>query len=324
MLVEIDDSLIMATDGSIEGMFTGLSLRPGMPSIFLKDEFSGLIEMMTKRDYYAGMAETLTKMYDGKMQRRILRRETIEVRDPILIIFAGGIRTKILSLLTPEQVTSGFLPRFIFVAGQSDIDRLQPLGPPVDSITTGRGDLLRLMSVYRDKYRRETTVKVGDVELSTRNQMTASLTPSSWRLYNEMEKKLLETSIKDASAEHLVPVMDRLAKSGLKAATLIAASRLPDQVVVEERDIKKAFAYVTMWRGFAMDVVSSIGLSMAERNLQHVYTAIVKQPGILRSTVMQKYHLNSREAEMTLDTLEQRGQIQRTKQGKSEVLNPVD
>src|SRR5579862_7181105 len=62
MLTEVDPSLIMATDGSIEGMFTALSLRPGQPSIFLRDEFSGLIEMMTKRDYYAGMGEALTKM----------------------------------------------------------------------------------------------------------------------------------------------------------------------------------------------------------------------------------------------------------------------
>jgi Protein of unknown function (DUF3987)/RepB DNA-primase from phage plasmid len=324
MLVEIDPSLIMATDGSIEGMFTGLSLRPGMPSIFLRDEFSGLIEMMTKRDYYAGMAETLTKMYDGKMQKRILRRETIEVKDPILIIFAGGIRTKILSLLTPEQVTSGFLPRFIFVSGQSDINKLQPLGPPVESTTTGRADLMRIMTYYRDKFRRETTLKVGDVELATKNIQRAELTPSTWRLYNDMERKLLETSVKDSAAEHLTPIMDRLAKSGLKAAILIAASRLPDRVIVQEQDIMKAFSYVTMWRGFAMDVVASIGLSVAERNLGAIYNAVLRQPGILRSTLMTKYHLNSRDAEMIFDTLEQRGQVVRTKHGKSESLSPVE
>jgi len=160
--------------------------------------------------------------------------------------------------------------------------------------------------------------------LSTKNIQKAELTPSTWRLYNEMERKLLETSVKDAAAELLTPLMDRLAKSGLKAAILIAASRMPDRVIVHEEDIMKAFSYVTMWRGFAMDVVASIGLPLAERNVQAIFGAIIRAPGILRSTIMTKYHLNSRDAEMIFDTLEQRGLITRTKYGKSETLTPVD
>src|SRR6201999_3023795 len=73
LLMDVDPDVILATDGSIEGLMQGLSTRPKRPSIFLRDEFSGLLEMMTKWDYYAGMAEVLTKLYDGKMQKRILK-----------------------------------------------------------------------------------------------------------------------------------------------------------------------------------------------------------------------------------------------------------
>src|SRR6185503_18286841 len=103
LVMEIDDDVIMATDGSIEGLLTSLSTRPGKPSVFLRDEFSGLLEMITKRDYYAGIPELLTKMYDGKMQKRILRKESIEVRDPVLLVFAGGIKDKITGLLSFEH-----------------------------------------------------------------------------------------------------------------------------------------------------------------------------------------------------------------------------
>lgn len=324
LVMEVEPDAIMATDGSIEGMFTALSLRPGMPSIFLRDEFSGLIEVMAKRDYYAGMAETLTKMYDGKFQKRVLRRETIEVRDPVLIIFAGGIRTKILSLLTTEQVTSGFLPRFIFVAAQSDLSRLQPLGPPSAKVSAERQALLDTMQLYKERYHRNIDVKVQGVEMKAKNVRTAILTPEAWALYNSMELKLLETGIKNASQDLLTPVMDRLAKSGLKASVLIAASRMEDQVVVRERDIMKAFSFVTMWRDFAIDVVSSIGLPQVEKMINTVHAAILRHPGIMRSTLMNQYHLTKRDADFVLDTLEQRGLIERAKSGRSESLTPSE
>lgn len=324
LLVQADPDAIMATDGSIEGIFTTLSLRPGQPSVFLRDEFSGLLEMMYRRDYYAGMGETLTKLYDGKLQKRVLRRETIEVKDPVLIIFAGGIRTKILQLLNTEQITSGFLPRFIFVTARSDISRLQPLGPPVERITAERDQILNKLKQYAQRYKRMSGVKVGDTQLQTRNIKRAELTPDAWRLYNDMEKKLLETGVQDTAQELLTPVMDRLAKSGLKAAILIAASRMPDRVVVDERDIYKAFSFVTLWRQYAMEVVGSIGLPQQERQISTVYDAIVRQPGILKSTLMNKYHLNTRDCMIILDTLEQRGKIERVRRGKSEALTPVD
>lgn len=324
LLMEVEPDAIMATDGSIEGLFSGLSLRPGKPSIFLRDEFSGLIEMMAKRDYYAGMAETLTKMYDGKFQKRILRRETIEVKEPILLIFAGGIRTKILNLLTTEQVTSGFLPRFIFISAQSDITRLKPLGPPEEIITTGRTHIRHRMELYKEAYKRETTIKVAGTDIATKNIRKVQLTPPAWHLYNEMERKLLETGINNRSNELLTPVMDRLAKSGLKAAVLIAASRLREKAIVDEADILKAFSYVTVWRTHAMDVVSSVGLPAQERLTNNVHNTIIKHPGISRARLMLQYHLTARDADIVLSTLEQRGQIDRVRQGRTEAIHPVE
>jgi hypothetical protein len=93
--------------------------------------------------------------------------------------------------------------------------------------------------------------------------------------------------------------------------------------VIEEQDILKAFSYVTQWRGYAMDVVSSIGLGVQERLLGVIHDAILRQPGIMRSSLMQTYHLTKRDAEGIFDTLEQRGQIERIKRGKSESYKPI-
>lgn len=323
LLVEVNPDAIMATDGSIEGLFGALASRTGRPSIFLRDEFSGLIEQMTKREYLAGMAETLTKMYDGKYQKKVLRKETIEVRDPVLILFAGGIRSKLLSLLTSEHVSSGFLPRFIFITARSNLGGLKPLGPPTEAVTAGRDALLNRLSEIHEHYSRAAGISMKGLSIPGRRVTTASLTPGAWELYNAMEMKMLESGVKSNVQELLTPTMDRLSKSGLKASLLIAGSRMQERVVVEEADIYKAFSYVARWREFAMEVISGVGTSAAERQIGNIYEAIKRSPGCLRSALMQAYHLNKREADLIFDTLEQRGVINRIKSGRSERLTAV-
>jgi hypothetical protein len=323
LLIQVDPDVIMATDGSIEGLFTSLSFRPGRPSVFLRDEFSGLLEAMTKKDYYAGMSETLTKMYDGKFQKRVLRRETIEVRDPRLLIFAGGIKTKILSLLQYEHVSSGFLPRFILIAAESNIDRLRPLGPPRTDTMEGRQRILEELQLLKRFYSQKIEIKIGEAVLEQQRSWAVELTTGAWELYNMMEQRLLQTGLSSNRQDLLTPTMDRLAKSGLKAAILIAASRKEGDVRVTERDIYKAFSYVIEWRDFAIEAIRSIGLTGLERQIESILKLIKNKPGILRGSVMQNYHLSKREADMIFDTMEQRGLINRVKAGRGEKFTAV-
>src|SRR5690606_15542608 len=108
LLEHVNDSALLATDGSIEGLMTALQGRPGKPSIFLRDEFTGLIDQVGRKDYYSGMLESLTKLSDGKNTKRILRSETIEIKEPVFIIYAGGIKSKMLQILRDEHIISGF------------------------------------------------------------------------------------------------------------------------------------------------------------------------------------------------------------------------
>ena len=324
LVTEIDSDAILATDGSIEGLFTSLSMRPGRPSVFLRDEFSGLLESMVKKDYYAGMAETFTKLYDGKFQKRILRKETVEVRDPVLIMFAGGIRSRILQLLNYEHVASGFLPRFIFITAESDVTRLRPLGPPTDTTSGARDQIRTALARIAGHYGRDVIMRVGDRDIASPKDTHAELTRDAWQRYNKFESDMLEVGIKSQNADILTPSFDRLAKSGLKAAVLIAASRrLDEHVVVTEEDLVKAFSYVEAWREHTMLVLNNIGKSAQEKTISLILEAIIRKPGVYRSELMQKYHLNSREMSLIMDTLDQRGQITRARQGRSERLYPI-
>lgn len=320
LISEVDDQAMMATDGSIEGLFGALQFRPGRPSIFLRDEFSGLIEQMTKKDYYAGMAETLTKLYDGKFQKRILRRDVIEVRDPVLIIFAGGIRERILSLLQYEHIASGFLPRFVFITAESDLSRIRPLGPPTDSTLEGRSELVQRLTELHSFYTSAQSITVNDKVLAAPPEWKAQLTMPAWSLYNHYEASMMEAALKSREPDLITPMFDRLSKSGLKAAVLLACMRMEDKLVVEESDIMKAFSYVEYWRTCSIEVVENIGRSTSERVIQSVLRMIRKEDGCTRSEVMQRWHLDARSAESILMTLEQRGLLNRRKSGRTEWL----
>jgi hypothetical protein len=321
LLMEVDPDAILATDGSVEGLMQGLSTRPRRPSIFLRDEFSGLLEMITKKDYYAGMAEVLTKLYDGKLQKRILRKEEITVRDPILLILAGGIRNRVQGLLTHEHVSSGFIPRFIFVTAESDTSRLQPLGPPTAKDLGNRDFLIRKMEELIEHYGQSRVVHIKALgqKMNEEARTDAELTPEAWQRYNELEGALLQSGLDSEKPELMTPLFDRLAKNTLKAAVLLAAGRKDEKgVIVGVNDILHAIRFTKQWRAYAIEVVNGIGKTTYERDLERILSAIAKRPGISRSSLMQSYHLTSQQANQIFLTLKDRGQISssRTETGK--------
>lgn len=328
LVMEVDPDCVMATDGSVEGLLQQLEVRPKRPSIFLRDEFSGLLEMMVKRDYYAGMAEVLTKLYDGKMQKRVLRKETVTVRDPVLLILAGGIKTRVTGLLTHEHISSGFIPRFIFVTAESDTQRLQPLGPPTIKDTGDRHVLIEAMESLVEHYgqAKSSSIKIRGLEPSKADVgWKASLTPEAWDRYNQLETDLVKSGLESEQPDLMTPLYDRLAKSGLKSAVLMAADRQRGEgVLVEQQDILHAIKFVERWREYAIEIVNGIGKSVWERDLTRIVAAIAKRPGISRSQIMQSYHLNSRQADLIFDTLDQRGQITSNRVGSGkQVFYPL-
>jgi hypothetical protein len=321
MVEQIDGDVVLATDGSIEGLLTSLSGRPGRPSVFLRDEFSGLLEMITKKDYYAGMPELLTKLYDGKMQKRVLRKEIVEVRDPVLVFFAGGIKNKITQLLSFEHVSSGFMPRFVFITAESDPSRLRPLGPPTGQIRdTGEKIRIELQDIY-SHYRRTVKMKIKDVktELETARRWDAQLTQEAWLRYNKLEDQMIRTGLAASRPEIMTPTYDRLSKSILKAAILLGAARQrSDEVIIDEGDILRAIMYGEQWRVHVREVMLSVGKGQAERELDTIHRAIYRRPGISRSAIMQNYHLTARDATATFETLIQRGLITKHRVGRTE------
>jgi hypothetical protein len=123
----------------------------------------------------------------------------------------------------------------------------------------------------------------------------------------------------------MTPTMDRLCKSGLKCAVLIAASRsLDDNVLVTDQDIIKAFYYVEQWIPHTNYIINIIGMSPDEKNIQRVYSMVKVKPGVMRSDIMRNLRLNARNMDSIVATLQQRGLIDKKREGRIERYYPME
>lgn len=325
VLHEIMPDALLATDGSPEGLLHALSTRPGRSSLFRRDEVAGLFEQMAKKDYYAGMAEAFASLYDGQSQKRVLRRETITIHRPRLVFYAAGIKTRVGELLNLGHVESGFLPRFIIITAESDLSKIQPEGPPTYELDA-RKDLLiaRLMDIKRH-YHTDVKIVSGTASATTPKIWDAELTADAWARYNALAGTMTKDGHRSTKAVVLIPTYERLARSGLKAACLIAASRkLEVKVIVEEEDIIRAFYYVELWRRYALELLENLEKPFYEKVIDKLQMLVAHEPGIRKGKVMTLLQLKNRDAEELIATAEQRGIIRRDGRGsKVEKLYPI-
>lgn len=331
ILLEIDRDLILSTtEGSMEGMFTGLNGRPNMVSIFFKDEVSGFFDSLNKKDYLAGMPELLTDLYDVPSYRsRILRKEVIQVSYPYFIFFGGGIKDKVYSLIPESFVLSGFLPRFLIVLGDTDLSRLKPTGPATTDITTAYDDMVNELRQLHAAFNEEIDSFITGQPTKLKITREVKMESDCWRFFNEIENKLTLAAYDSHLRDLALPTFQRLSFSILKIAMLIAIARQgkPDdnqEVTINMNDMKDAAYYGQIFGRNSIELIKSAGISTSERQLEAIHRAVIKRPGVTRSELMQRHRLRSREATDIITTLLERGVIVRQAKGSGVAFYPTE
>ena len=317
----LDPDLIVATDGSAEGLLGSLSQRPNRASMFYRDEISGLFDSMNKKDYLAGLKETFTKLYDvPPIERRVLRKETIIIESPAFVILCGGVPDGINSATNQSFVTSGFLPRFIVVSGDATPDYRRPLGPPNTDTDTKKIEILNALADIYEVYATDVKQHIGGQAVLMPPRYNARMTPDAWKLNAEFDGAFLRAGHESLVRGIALPTMERLGRSLLKVAIILAAIRQkPDEqgdVLVEEYDLLNAATYIQKWGHHSIDLVLNVGKGSNERHLERIVAFIANKPGVLKSTIMNTQKLSAQEAAGILQTLEERGLIRAERRGR--------
>ena len=317
------EDALLATDASLEGLMTALSTRQSRSSVFWRDEFAGMLEAMKKKDYYAGMSATLARLYDGKHEVRVLKAATYEVHNPVFLMFCGGIKSRIIDLLDVSYITDGFLPRFVFITAEANMSDLRPLTLSTEEDNSISSDLAERLSFLRSRYDVQEQIMLGAQKLAHKGFHLVGMTQEALDRYNQLESSFIVAGQGSSDPDVYVPVLDRLAKSGLRVATLLAAERQePPQVTVELQDVLQAIRYIDGWLPHTLWVIENAGKAVSEKRLDQAM-ALIRKGKDTRSSVMRSMHLMARDADIIFDTLEQRGMITRHKNGKKEALYPT-
>lgn len=331
MVVEVDEQLMLASEGSVEGILSALQNRNGKVSIIFRDEVGGMFAQMERTNYLAGSREVFTNLYDAPaFYKRKLRKETVTVVDPIFMMYNGGVREQVYAVLDDTSITSGFLPRYLIVSGDSDPAHIRPTGPP-KAMSNFREEVMRDVHHMYNTYNRMGKVKFtkdDHAEIEAPIVVDAQLTDNAWTEYQRVESVLTKSAYKSHISNLALPMFGRLATSILKIGVLIAASRQEptsdNQITVERRDIVSATRYGQEFGMHAVDAMLNVGKPINERILVKIMRSIERNPGVSRSDLMRFNHLHKREADDILGTLVDRGMVYTNKNGRATYYHPND
>ena len=119
---------IVEWEGSPQGFIQRLQARDGQPAMFMRDEYSGLLQQMNRGGHMAGLEQTFIRTFDGGVLENIrtrkrdrltgaMHQDTDRVEAPYLAKLTGSTWNTFIERATVDNVLDGFLARFIFVTG---------------------------------------------------------------------------------------------------------------------------------------------------------------------------------------------------------------
>lgn len=329
LLLEVQDTILIGSDASPEGLLHNLSLRPRMVSLFYRDEVAGLWDSMRRKEYMASLPEILTKMYDvPKYYTRMLRKESFSVSEPIFVMLCGGIPERMFGLIDEEQITSGFLPRFLVVRGHSDSSKIKSTGPPQIADTSARQDILQTFRAFYSMYTdQQVIIEMADGQkLAVVPDIEAVVDDDVWKRSAIMEKQLMDVAANSPEPYKALPTFTRMFVSLLKLTMLISATRQEPEGLkfkITLDDLLCAASYIQRWGVFSIDLINQAGLTADETKLQAVYRTISKHPGMMRADLLSWHKLSARDLTLIEQTLIERMMINVQKKGKGRAYWPV-
>lgn len=315
------EDFLMGTDGSPEGILTELQVRDGKASLFHRDEITGFIEAATKKEYNAGMLQSLTSLYDGRHEKRALRQGNIDVKKPRLIMLCGGIKSQMQDVLSIEHIRSGFIPRFIVVTGSTTSDQMRPIGPPLESDFSESlkekivEELYSLADFWMPKPEVQQMTLGGTAVQRTvmRGEREMKATPEAWRRMQNLTIDAVKLGESSSSPEIYMPMYARLADSIIKLAILLAGARR--SLTLEFSDVCQAIRLADIFLDSATEFAGAVEQApdinpwekKAEKILKYM-RAIYPEP-LSKSVLMRHFHVKAKDMPDLEQTLTMRGQI---------------
>lgn len=268
------------SDFTAEGLTNALLEKPRQSSLVHRDEVQGMFKEIMTKSYMAGVADTLTELYDGLVRGKKRATGGVKNVDKVetnFVLFLMGIIGKITSVLTLEDFQSGFLARFIHVLGETPprtresewLDQASPT--EIAAGDPGYLNLIRGLMQTRSGWSKITT---------DRHTVAIVFEEDAWRRWNEANWDLQESVVGHERAEILEAAVDRMGKSAIKAACLLAMSEGRNRVNMY--DILTALDYTSAWASDMVRSAEMVSESFWKKDMGLLHDIIIKKGGTIK------------------------------------------
>lgn len=261
--------------------------------LIIWDEFTGALSLMN-RDYNSGIKDTLTSFFNRpEIYSRRVGNKHIKIKNPCVSIASTSSLSWLTTKLKPEDVSGGFLARFLLVPAREK-SKFFPIPPEMNQgrLTELRTSLNKIALFFNPA----NPVKMGMEKIAKPYE--------AWQ--RNHEKELL----KNDSMEKLGGFFSRLSEYLLKIAMLFQISENREPVISVD-NFERAKIFIDCLRWEIKNLVSNeIVLDPKEKEREKLIEIISKNPGIDRSKLMRNSHLDSKSFHSALLTLQQTKEIE--------------
>lgn len=282
---EVEYNYDLGSDFTPEALDNELLKRPNRSALLHRDEAQGWIQELDKKAYMAGAKQKLTELYDGHVSGKIRatgdnnRRGSVDVS---LTLFLMGIASQMADYLTQEDFRSGFLTRFIYV---------EATAPP----RTAKSDFLEQADIHEIKTGDEVfTAMVKRIETARGHwasfndvngpTVAVPCVPEAWLRLNKFITDVLDAAEGHQRHQIIEAASDRLTKSILKAATLLAMLDCCDKVEVPH--MLSAINYASSWFTHMVNMANRISESSWARRQNQVEEFLLEKGGTAKWEVV--------------------------------------
>ena len=300
----LGETALIHWEGSPQGLLQRLQTRDGQASVFVRDEYSGLMAGMNRGGHLAGLPQLLIKGFDGSVLENVRTRkrgpdgdthsDTDRVDSPYLVQFAAAPWDAFTERATIDNVLDGFLARFVMVMGSASERELPMI---TDAIRTAGSAVYDQARAYADRARSIQQVAIEPVVLARQ-----------WQVEQDYRRRAESSARPDAAG----PSLKRLAETALKLSALLAIEEDTGTVMcIREAHFLVAVQITDKWAGNALRLVEALGRSSFQRDCEQVLRTITQRPNGIPKGQLYRLHqrLRMRDFEEILSALEAQDRI---------------
>lgn len=279
-----DEGYVLNGDTTPETLLDDLSERAHKSSLYDRDEAQQLIHDIKNKGYLRGFFETLNELYDGKAHGRSRQNKKTKDTEVNFVQYLMGIRSQIQDNLEVSDFASGYLPRNIFVRGESPPRTKETNYLKQGNPAAGRHDPLFL----------ELTGKMLDVRSfwqktapDPADPMPIIFEDDAWDRWNDFAWDLTQYVGQHPRAEILKPSVQRLAAGVLKAAVMFAM--MDKRTVGNMSDVINAIYYGAQWVEDLIIVAEGVSASVIQRDLDKFVELLNGHKGLMTFAAVNRW-----------------------------------